>query len=170
MKILHIADMTEFHIKIDSVIYRSVVEENKIDGVSSFLYSSSVTDNKNEFILGGDLNIKEFIKNEMPDLVIFHSLYKLNNLKIYPLLKSLNIKYAIRPHGSLSRAVFKKNLLKKTFFNLLFFNRFIKNASGIIFLSKGEMKQSFFRNGKNIFLPNMIDIKILESNMEKKTE
>jgi len=159
MKLLHIADMTDFHIKIDSVIYRSVREENKVDGVDSYLYSSFLPVSKiDAYLLGADINISSFLKNERPDLVIFHSLYKINNIKIYATLKRLGIPYAIRPHGSFSRVVMKKGYIKKKLSNFFIFNKFISDAKSIIYLSKEERLASYHETKNNVYLQNMIDL------------
>ncbi len=170
MKVLHIADMTDFHKKINSVIYQSVIEENNV-GIESVLYSNLLKrSDKENFLIGNDINIYNYIFKFRPDLIIFHSLYKINNIKLFPLVRVLGIKYIIRPHGSLSENVIMKNRLKKRFSNFLFFNGFISKSSGCLFLSKGEFEYSFNKKVKPYYLPNMVYKAQLDDNAKKENK
>lgn len=91
-----------------------------------------------------------------PDLVIFHEIYKPAYLKLYKECLAHNIKYIIVPHGSLNKRAQKEKRLKKLLANLLLFNKFIKNANAIQFLTEEEQKTSIFRKTNAIISGNGI--------------
>lgn len=168
MKILHVADMSQFHINIESVIYRSVVEENKDPNTKSFLYSHLLKDSDIEnYMIGKNKNIFKFMINFKPDLVLFHSLYKKDNIFLGLFCMLTNIKYAIRPHGSFAKTVYKKSSFKKNIANIIFFDHFIRNSSATLYLSREEKNSSYFNTSRNFFLPNMIDFTPREVNKKE---
>ena len=97
-----------------------------------------------------------YIENWKPDIVQFHSLYWKEYLSIYQVLLEKNIPYAIQLHGALSQENYKKNKWKKWMVNTLCFNRFIKNAKGIIYLSQNEKQMSIVQklNNKSYIIAN----------------
>ena len=104
-------------------------------------------------------DIHTFIDNITPentDIVIFHSLYFMEYIKIASSLKHKKIPYLIQLHGALSKQNYKKNFLKKWIANQLFFKKFIKSASAIIYLNNHEITNSIVPsiNSDTIILPN----------------
>ena len=83
-----------------------------------------------------------------PDLVVFHECYVKQYLYIFRNLLKNKIKYIIIPHGELSSSAQKVKFLKKRLANILFFNRFIRNSSGIQCLSKEECDNTNFKKKK----------------------
>lgn len=94
-------------------------------------------------------SIREFykiIKKEKPDIVVFHSVYFLLYASFAILLWFKRIPYAITLHGALSKESYKVSYLKKRIANFLFFKRFIKKASSIIYLNENEYNNSIVKN------------------------
>lgn len=97
-----------------------------------------------------------------PDLVIFEGLYFIPYLRIASNCRRNNIPYIIIPRSSLTAAGQKSKALKKKIGNTLFFNRFIRNAIGIQYLTKQEYLDSGdIWNQNNIIIPNGIDEKTI---------
>ena len=94
-----------------------------------------------------ELLFNKFFK---PDLVVFNEVYYKQYLKIYKYLIKQNISYIIIPHGCLSPNAQRQKRLKKKIANLLFFNRFIKQSSGIQCLSKKEFNDIHYKTHKFI--------------------
>lgn len=77
-----------------------------------------------------------------PDFVVFQTLYVPEFIKIYKELTKLGIPYTIIPRCSMTKMAQKKKFLKKKLGNILYFNKFIKNAKFIHFLTYNEYKES----------------------------
>ncbi len=73
-----------------------------------------------------------------PDLVVLHELYIKQYIDIYRCLIKHRIKYIVVPHGSLSIDAQNKKRVKKTLFNILFFNRLINGSLAVQCLSNQE--------------------------------
>lgn len=102
-----------------------------------------------------------------PDIVIFQSMYIKQFVHVYKELKKNKIPYVVTPRGSLTRKAQKKKKFKKVIGNLLFFNRFIKNASLINFLTENEYIESKCFKFKKYFINgNGIDIKGRHKNFD----
>ena len=94
-----------------------------------------------------------------PDIIIFHQLYYPKFLKIAKEAKKLNIPYIIIPHGSMTREAQRIKRLKKIAGNLVFFNKFMKGASAIQYLSEDEKSRAFrnypcFVSTNGIYMPS----------------
>ena len=95
-----------------------------------------------------------------PDIVVFHEIYRFEYISIYPKLIQYRIPYVIIPHGCLSRKAQEKKRIKKLAANIIFFNRFIKNARLIQYLSANEQSMSAFPRypssvvGNGVPIPN----------------
>lgn len=100
-----------------------------------------------------------------PDLVIFEGLYFKPFLKVASNCRKNRIPYIIIPRSSLTYAGQKSKALKKIIGNTLFFNRFIKNAIGIQYLTEKEYRDSGDKwNLNNLIIPNGIDVKNITKN------
>lgn len=94
-----------------------------------------------------------------PNLAVFHDVYHIEYLKIANQLRKNKIPYVILPHGSLAKEAQKKKWLKKKIANLLLFHKFIRNASGIQFVSEKEqqntrLKRKCFIATNGVFIPS----------------
>lgn len=77
-----------------------------------------------------------------PDLVVFEGVYVLPFCKIAKQLIKSKVPYIIIPRSSLTSAGQHSKILKKKIGNLIFFKKFIKNASAIQYLTKDEFESS----------------------------
>lgn len=94
-----------------------------------------------------------------PDVVIFHSLYKLPYLGFSKYLRKKNIPYLIEFHGAATQENARKSRYKKSIANLLGFNKFLISAKGFIYLNQAEEIKSVVRNKNKEFLiiPNGVN-------------
>ncbi len=119
----------------------------KIDGI------------ENQFEYTDDFKISNLQEPfNKPDIIIFHQLYYPKFLKIAKEAKKLNIPYIIIPHGSMTREAQRIKRLKKIAGNLVFFNKFMKGASAIQYLSDDEKSRTFknypcFVSTNGIYMP-----------------
>lgn len=113
------------------------------------------------------------IKGFCPNIVVFDGFYDKYQIRISLYLKWCGIPYVIVFHGGASADNQKKNWLKKRIANFLFFNRFVKWAKSVVYLSENEKNKSIFSkinpsyniipNGVNI--PSNIDTQKTENNI-----
>lgn len=95
-----------------------------------------------------------------PNLVVFQEAHVFKYIKIYKKLKKEGIPYIIVPHGELTKFCQKQKFLKKKISDLLFFNRFFKNASAFHYLSENEKNMT----------KNYADYFIVSNGIEKREE
>lgn len=77
-----------------------------------------------------------------PDLVIFQDTYVIHYPIIAKKLEKLGIPYTIIPRCSMTEKAQEKSKLKKQIFNKILFNRFVKKAKFIEFLTNNEYLES----------------------------
>lgn len=95
-----------------------------------------------------------------PDLVIFEGLYHWQFLKIAKSCRKNRVPYIIIPRSSLTYQAQKSKAMKKKVGNFLLFNRFIKKAAAVQYLTQKEYLDSGDKwNSKYIIIPNGIDEK-----------
>ena len=81
-----------------------------------------------------------------PDLVVFEGFYYMDDVKMGRKLKKAHIPYIIVVRGSLThQAMHNHAWFKKFVAHTLFFNRFIRQATAIQYLTKGERDDSVKR-------------------------
>lgn len=102
----------------------------------------------------------EYVSRYIPDIVVFHSLYEWQQITYSSILRKFKIPYILVFHGGASCDNAKKGWLKKKIANLIFFNKFIRNASRVVYLNKNELSKSVFRsiNDNYAIIPNGIDL------------
>ena len=129
-------------VKIAITTKQSVVDEH-------FIY---YTPTINEF--------KLLLDSYKPDIVVFNSLYEIQQISFSHLLRKRNIPYVLVFHGGASRDNAKKGWLKKKIANLLLFNWFIHKAKAVVYLSENEYKKSAFKriNKNYTILPNGVNV------------
>ncbi|MFM0792713.1 glycosyltransferase [Streptococcus suis] len=169
MKLLHV---TATHLKptggIPVVLSELVSHQNALTGFEARVLSikSPVKDiNSAYFDFLGDRLFADYIKFFSPDIVIFHSFYFWEYIKLYKILKKNNIPYFIQPHGSFMIESMKKSKIKKTVARAFFFNKFVRNSDGIVYLNQSEQKSSLYKCETNLIIPNGITI---EDSLRKK--
>ncbi len=124
-----------------------IIEQQKIVNVALVnVKNEQIPGIKNQFEYNAKFDIRKLSEPfSKPDIVVFHEVYRPEYLKIARSLTKNGIPYIILPHGSLTREVQKQKRLKKLAGNILFFNRFIKNAQAIQCLSEHERGRIDFR-------------------------
>ncbi|MBQ3608755.1 MAG: glycosyltransferase [Bacteroidaceae bacterium] len=93
----------------------------------------------------------------MPDVVVFEALYdSFQEIMFSRELKRNGIPYIIIPRGSLTyQAMHNRSRWKKEIAHFLFYDKFIKEASSIQYLTKKEYEDSKYRfDGRHFVIPN----------------
>ena len=104
-----------------------------------------------------------------PDIVIFHGIYFYYFCKVYKKLIKNGIPYIVVPHGDLTLYSQKRRRVKKIIGNVILFNKFIKKARAVQYLSKAEKKMSSswslnsFVCGNGMDLPSEFNLRIKNS-------
>lgn len=94
-----------------------------------------------------------------PDIVVCEGFYSMDQIKFAKTLHKVGVPYIIVPRGSLTRVSRNnKSRTKKRIAHLLWFNRFVRNASAIQYLTKQEKEDSISTNNKYFILPNGFNI------------
>lgn len=159
MKVIHVASYKdEFFNGIKSVLQELIPEQRKL-GHEVYVLNHSF--NEREIIPGERYtpSKQEFIKTIeqiRPDLIIFHSLYGLDDIIFSWYLNKKKIPYLVEPHGGTSIENAKKNWFKKKVANILYANRFIAKAAGLIYLNNKEADECVFKKQRRDYavVPN----------------
>lgn len=106
---------------------------------------------------GADMD--SYLCSWKPDAVLFHSSWAMPYIKFAKSLRKKCIPYAIMMHGADSKVNRQSAPFKKWLANILLFNKFMKNASAIVYLSKTEEANclSAKNNRNNVIIPNGCD-------------
>lgn len=98
-----------------------------------------------------------------PDIVVVEEQYNFVNMPLMRDVQAAKIPYILVPRCSLTASAQKKKAIKKRLGNFLYFNRFMKNAAGIQYLTEQEKAESGERWNKNGFvIPNGITMPEIE--------
>lgn len=167
MKILHIAEFGIRKTGIGTVV-EHLYNEQKLLGHDVKIATTS------ENLAYKHLDIKDvrnpnnlylMLDQWLPDAVIFHSIWCMPYIKMAKMLKKRNVPYAVMMHGANSVENHKKNQLKKWIANTLFFNKFMRDADTIVYLSQEEFENCLSKNINPCYaiIPNgcdMVDIDV----------
>ena len=106
-----------------------------------------------------------------PDIVVFQSLYIKEFIGIYKKLKINKIPYTIIPRCSMTSEAQRRKKLKKFIGNLLFYNKFIKNAAFIHFLTPNEKEQrKKFKIKNSVVIGNGTETKKIKYSVKNRNE
>lgn len=159
MIIVHVASYRdEFFNGIKSVLQELIPEQRKL-GHEVYVLNHSF--NEREIIAGerfisSKRDFIETIEQIRPNLVIFHSLYGLDDVRFSWYLNKKKIPYLVEPHGGTSIENAKKSWFKKKVANLLYANKFIAKAAGLIYLNNKEADECVFKKQRKNYavIPN----------------
>lgn len=160
MKILHVARLTENKANgINVVVPMHVKAQAKIADAALVNYQNIDIADVKQFRYEGSQNFPSYLPEpfDKPDLVVFHGVNLIENIKVYKNLLRLHIPYVIVPHGELSGQALRKKWLKKKIAYFLWFNAFLKNAATIQCLSQREAEASTIVKNK-IVVPNGMEL------------
>lgn len=178
MTILHISSINNKKSNgMNVVIPEYIKNQSKLEKVALYNCNNQIPEKLRD-------NYKVFLKKKnekfdlkkleepfnKPDIVVFHGIYKYDYISIYKELIKQNIPYIIIPHGGLTKQAQKIKKIKKIVANAILFNKFIKKANYIQFLSKKEKEYSSKFDRKSFILGNGIYVpeKLLKQYNEKK--
>jgi len=97
--------------------------------------------------------------HNQPDIVIFHSTYIPNHIRIANELRKRSIPYIIVPRGGMTIDSQKIKFLKKRIANFLFYSNYVDGAAAIHYLTKGEAEATKSWNTNHFIIGNGIDKK-----------
>lgn len=168
MKILHIAALKMNMSAGPTYSVPSYVNaQNNLKGITSDLLISIKINKRNEhFFYRDDFKNKEsfleFLKSY--NIVIFHSTYIVEHVKIARMLKINEIPYVIVPRGGFTKGAKHIKKWKKKIGDFLVFKRFFNSPNSIQFLSRVEKNESVHRTDFDFILPNGISIPKIKKN------
>lgn len=174
MKILHIAQFGKRKTGIGTVVERLYIEQVKLGHEVRIATTSPNLAYKHIdlFNVSKAEYLNNLLKEFKPDAVLFHSVWIIPYIGMANILRKESIPYAIMMHGANSKENHRKNRLKKIFANLFFFNRFMRNAKTIIYLSQKEYENCVSRNVNPNYsiMPNgcdLVDVNIANKSINK---
>lgn len=160
MKILHISDIVNPNGNGVAVAMSYYLKyEEKYEDVAVYNLNKDFSCECKKIFNKSNFNSISLLPNgfNKPDLVVFNEVYKKEYLKIYKYCLKNNIPYIIIPHGCLVKIAQNKKRIKKILGNLLFFNKFIKNAIAIQFLNNEEKENTKIKYKNYIISGNGVD-------------
>lgn len=171
MKILHIAEFGLRKTGIGTVVERLHLEQSKLGHDVRIATTSENLAYKHLQItnVSNPSNLELLLTEWAPDAVMFHSIWCMPYIKMAKILKNRKIPYAVMMHGANSVENYKKNRLKKWVANTLFFNRFMRDAATIVYLSHKEYENCVSRkvNNQYAIIPNGCDMVDIDVNAKK---
>lgn len=155
MKILHIASLHDIVTSgVGIVVPQHIRAQEKYADVALMnIFGLRIPNIDNQVSYSLEYIDKIFESNHLiPDIVVFHEVYHIEFCQIASRLCRKKIPYIIIPHGCMAKNAQKHKRLKKVIGNLLLFNRFLKNAVAVQFLTSGEMNNSILPSGTDKFV------------------
>lgn len=159
MRIIHVAPLNyEFCDGIKTVIESLYLHQKKLGHTVDILnlIKNETKIFKEEYYTNSLTDFRKTINQIKPDIVIFHSIYRLPYFGFANYLTKNNIPYLIEPHGGTTIENQKKSHWKKKFVNKLWVNKFVEKASAIIYLNQEELDNCIFtsRRKGSYIIPN----------------
>lgn len=105
-------------------------------------------------------DVMDSVRNFVPDIVVFNGFYDRYQIELSFYLKIKKIPYLLVFHGGASAGNAQKNWIKKKVANLLMFNRFVRWAERVVYLTEKEHESSIFNriNPNYTIIPNGVNI------------
>lgn len=130
------------------IVHISGAEDSPFDGAAVAIRQHIAAQQDLASVRGfhvGKISAEEIIcriREDRPELAVFHEIYRPAYLPVAAFLRKEHIPYIVVPHGGLTERAQSVKRWKKIPANLLFFNRYLRNAAAIQFLSEGEKEES----------------------------
>lgn len=145
---------------IPAVVKGLCVHQNAIEGVESrvlLLRINAKEANSSFFDDLSNVEFSDYIKEFMPNLVVFHDFYVYEYAALARFLKKSNIPFVLEPHGAFGKQAMKKSRVKKFLANNTVFRTLIKESKGFVFTNEGERKDANYKKKKMVVIPNGIE-------------
>lgn len=97
------------------------------------------------------------IKRGNVDLVVFHSTYIVRHVLLSLVARRSGVPYVITPRGGMTIDAHSRAPFKKLVANILFFNKMVRSAAAIHYLSEGERDRSAHWSGNSFVVGNGVD-------------
>lgn len=148
MKILHIAEFGIRKTGIGTVVERLYLEQVSLGHEVRIVTTSPnlAYQHLNLLHVTTKDDFSKLIGEWRPNAVLFHSIWAMAYIGFSKILKMEAIPYAVMMHGANSEYNNKKNHFKKEIANFLFFNKFLRDAVTVVFLSKSEYNRCISNN------------------------
>lgn len=101
-----------------------------------------------------------------PDLIIFEELYKYRFDRIVEEAIKRKIPYIIVPRSQMTEGAQSRKKYKKMIGNMVYYNRFIKHASAIQYLTENEKKESSSWKVRSFVVPNGTKVPDVKNHVE----
>lgn len=161
MKILHVTAIGSEVQKsgVPAVLSNLSSEQNKIEGIQSRVLSVRTEKGKEERCFDSlkSVCLIDYLKEYNPDLVIFHTVFFIQYVKVVSVLCKLKIPFAIEPHGSFGKMALKKSRLKKFLALNTLFRPLIKKSVAFIYTNIAEKEDSVIHSDVELVIPNGVN-------------
>lgn len=147
MKFIHVASYkAEFFNGIKSVLVELVPAQRAL-GHEVWILNHELNAQpvvEGERYVNGIRDFVSIVLTIKPDVVVFHSLYGLNDVLFSYFLRFRKIPYFVEAHGGTSQENAKKSAIKKKIANFIYANNFIRQAASLIYLNEKEKDECVF--------------------------
>lgn len=143
-----------------------VSAQNRLPGVEACLVNigdvakldySEVSKFDFEFLPKAD-RIRDMLKVYRPNIVVFHGVYHTQYLRLASNMLKARVPYVVVPRSSLTSGAQQQKKFKKILGNRLFFQKFIRGAAAIHYLTENEYQTSSDFNHRHFIVGNGVDI------------
>lgn len=161
MKILHIAEFGKRASGIGTVVERLQKEQVLLGHDVRIVTTTENIAYKHLTLIYcyKEEDMELYLSSWLPDAVLFHSIWAMPFIAFVKVLKRFGIPYAIMMHGADSKVNRQSAPIKKWVANTLWFNRFMNDASAVVYLSQAELDNclSAKNNQNNVIIANGCD-------------
>lgn len=162
MVVLHIANIDPSVLGgVQIAVPKMILAQSKCATVGFLNTNGAQFSNITMVSNGKEFDLNSFIPPfNKPDIVIFHEIYRPEFISIYKKLNNRSIPYIIVPHGSLTKQAQRRKFMKKFIGNFLLFNKYVKSAKALQYLSVNEAENSIIKKesfvcGNGIEIPEI---------------
>lgn len=163
MRILHLANFGVSKVNGISEVVLNLAESQRKCGATVCVGITYQQENRNRddvVYINSKQEFLNLLSSFKPDVVICQGIYDFPHVYFSWILNKRKIPYIIVFHGAASKFANRQKWLKKKIANIVFFRRYIKKASKVIYLNQQEADKSIFRhvNPNYSIIPNGVNI------------